>query len=72
MATATIVITYTPAVDGGSNVRVDSYTLDGTAYGSLTAAQIEKATCLMRKAEVAIIRDAKTSIKGHNPHNVNS
>lgn len=49
MATATVVFTYTP--DGGpaSNTRlaVTSFTVGGTAYASLSAAQIAQAKVLM-------------------------
>jgi hypothetical protein len=42
MATTTIVITYTAGAAGTGDDDVTSATVDGTAYASLTAAQVKK------------------------------
>lgn len=49
MATSTIVITWTGTA-GGQDHEVQSYTVDGTAYASLTATQIRDSSRLLRKA----------------------
>ena len=53
MATSTIVITYTPATGANAGDTPEagiSFTVGGTAYNSLTAAQIQTALRLMNLA----------------------
>lgn len=49
MATATVVITYTPAT-GDAKAKTTSMTVGGVAYASLTAAAIRDTTFLLRDA----------------------
>lgn len=72
MATCTIVITYTPAVADTKEAVVTSYTVDGTAFGSLTGAQVAKAITLGRKLGADSIRLAKTDGKGRGGRDLTS
>lgn len=61
MATSTIVVTYT-GTSGGADHEVQSFTVDGTAFASLTATQIRDASRLLRKAFKRLANDkANTS-----------
>lgn len=55
MATSTIVITYTGTP--GADAEVQSFTVDGTAYGSLSIAQVYNARQLMKKAQNRVSSD---------------
>jgi hypothetical protein len=75
MATATVVFTYTPGVDDGSGekaAKVTSFTVSGTAYNSLTEAEMAKALTLFRQALAGVIRDAKVPAKGYGNRKLTS
>lgn len=55
MATSTIVITYTGTDE--SDVEVQSFTMGGTAYGSITAANKKLARALLKKAADRVTAD---------------
>jgi hypothetical protein len=55
MATLTVVITYTGTL--GVDEEVQSWTSGGTAYGSLTAAQVYAGQRLLRKAAMRASAD---------------
>jgi hypothetical protein len=71
VATCTIVITYTPGADQ-KDVTVTSFTVDGTAYGSLSDLQKTKADVLGRKLQYTLIAAAKDSGKGHGSRDITS
>jgi hypothetical protein len=61
MATQTIVITYT-AGSGNNGDEVTSFTVGGTAYGSLTAANVQQSIRLMKKAVKRVVADKSSAI----------
>ena len=61
MATTTIVITYTAGA-APKNDAVTSFTVDGTAYGSLTAAQIQASLFRMDQAVRNAMFDKATTL----------
>ena len=76
MATCTIVVTYTPGVANGKQAVVTSFTVDGTAFGSLTDLQKSKAIFLGQNLANTIrstsTAGAKDSGKGHGGRDITS
>jgi hypothetical protein len=64
MATLTVVITYTGTL--GLDEEVQSYTSGGTAYGSLTDAQVYAAQRLLGKAVKRASADKGSSLRKGN------
>lgn len=65
MATSTIVFTFTPGVTEGAGEKrpiVTSFTVEGTAYASLTAALVKEAFLLFKEGQAALLRDAKMPV----------
>ena len=65
MATSTIVFTYTVGVGSGTSekeAKVTSFTVDGTAYASLSDAEIVEALAMMKQGHALI-----TSCSGKMP-----
>jgi hypothetical protein len=63
MATATIVITYTAATAFDQDEVISGCTVGGTAYGSLTAADIQAAIRLMKKMAAKLEFDKASTIR---------
>jgi hypothetical protein len=75
MATSTIVFTFTPAVAEGTGekgISVDSFTVEGTAYASLTAALVREAFTLFKAGQAALLRDAKVPSGGMSDRAITS
>ena len=65
MAASTIVITYDVGVTEGAGEKgpkVTSFTVDGSAYAVLTAAEVKEAYLLFKDGMAALIRDAKMPV----------
>lgn len=63
MATTTLVITYTAGTNDTPDT-VTSMTVDGTAFGSLTAAQIADTFARLERAERLLLRDKVAATPG--------
>lgn len=62
MATTTIVVTYTPATSNKRKPTSTSFTVDGTAFASLTAAEATKAFAVFREAAQLAAKKAPAGI----------
>ena len=62
MATSTLVLTYTAGSAGSVDDDVTSLTVGGTAYGSLTAADVVAAITLMEGALKRLRADAANGV----------
>jgi hypothetical protein len=65
MATSTIVITYTAAT-GEKDAKVTSMTVGGTAYASLTAANVRDTAFLLNEG-AKLLRSDKTVVSAASP-----
>jgi hypothetical protein len=75
MATSTIVFTYTVGAAEGTGEKsavVDSFTVDGTAYASLDAAEVTEAVVCFKQGLVAVIRDGKQPTGGWGARDLTS
>jgi len=71
MATCTIVVTYTPGT-ADKEAIVTGFTVDGTAYGSLSDAQKNQAVILGHQLQYALISTGKEHGKGRGGRDITS